>query len=119
VAANVCDDLHVCNGGSADKDHLNDEAVAGTQIVVTLVFVSWEFFVVRSWYFSEQVSPTKQACCMRNWNSCLYRGLVVAVLLVRPEGLPSETETGGRRCLSVVFTQGDYTVGRNQTPRRP
>jgi hypothetical protein len=65
VAANVCDDLHVCNGGSADKDHLNDEAVAGTQIVVTLVFVSWEFFVVRSWYFSEQVSPTKQACCMR------------------------------------------------------
>lgn len=32
VAANLCHDLHVCNGGPAHKDHLKDEAGAGTQI---------------------------------------------------------------------------------------
>jgi hypothetical protein len=57
VASNVCDDLHVCNGGSAHKDHLKDEAVAGTQIFYSPLTL-FHGNSLWSLCFLDQVSPT-------------------------------------------------------------
>ena len=89
VASNVCDDLHVCYGCSAHKDHLKDEAVAGTQIFYSPLIL-FHGNSLWSWCFLDQVSPTKQACSMWNWKTaaCTEAWWLLFYWSVRPEWLP-------------------------------
>jgi hypothetical protein len=44
MAANLCDDLHVCNGGSAHKDHLKEDTDGWSRhsnVLGTFDCVSW------------------------------------------------------------------------------